>query len=243
MNLHSNCCLGQNTAAKWIRHRADRPPESNLTLQIKTFCSLWSDLYEHVAFVTEEDDSWFYCCCLILVFLGREMGPTLTLRKTPKSWWSPVRELWSLTLAAKRPRLTRGRTSAQLKTTTAPQSPTKLSSGSPVRPLENKIWSVLHIGCMKWMMRCLSLLLLWLAGSPLWSKERNEAVVVQKGVSLVLQCRPPAGLPPPVIFWMDNSGSSAYKHICTLKQQIDPRNLCRCQTSIGSRWTNGCPRL
>eukprot|EP00066_Takifugu_rubripes_P022468 XP_011611734.1 PREDICTED: neuronal cell adhesion molecule-like [Takifugu rubripes] len=41
--------------------------------------------------------------------------------------------------------------------------------------------------------------------SPLWSKERNEAVVVQKGVSLVLQCRPPAGLPPPVIFWMDNN--------------------------------------
>ncbi|KAM9334917.1 neuronal cell adhesion molecule a [Symphorus nematophorus] len=41
--------------------------------------------------------------------------------------------------------------------------------------------------------------------SPLWSKERNEAIVVQRGVSLVLQCRPPAGLPPPVIFWMDNN--------------------------------------
>ncbi|XP_034381903.1 neuronal cell adhesion molecule a isoform X6 [Cyclopterus lumpus] len=41
--------------------------------------------------------------------------------------------------------------------------------------------------------------------SPLWSKERNEAIVVQMGVSLVLQCRPPAGLPPPVIFWMDNN--------------------------------------
>ncbi|XP_077565479.1 neuronal cell adhesion molecule-like isoform X2 [Stigmatopora nigra] len=40
--------------------------------------------------------------------------------------------------------------------------------------------------------------------SPLWSKERLEAITVQKGVSLVLQCRPPAGLPPPVIFWMDN---------------------------------------
>ncbi|KAK2858908.1 hypothetical protein Q5P01_003528 [Channa striata] len=41
--------------------------------------------------------------------------------------------------------------------------------------------------------------------SPLWSKERNEAMTVQRGVSLVLQCRPPAGLPPPVIFWMDNN--------------------------------------
>ncbi|XP_029969985.1 neuronal cell adhesion molecule a isoform X3 [Salarias fasciatus] len=41
--------------------------------------------------------------------------------------------------------------------------------------------------------------------SPLWSKERNEVIVVQMGVSLVLQCRPPAGLPPPVIFWMDNN--------------------------------------
>ncbi|XP_075327555.1 neuronal cell adhesion molecule a isoform X8 [Odontesthes bonariensis] len=41
--------------------------------------------------------------------------------------------------------------------------------------------------------------------SPLWSKERNEAIVAQMGVSLVLQCRPPAGLPPPVILWMDNN--------------------------------------
>ncbi|XP_077957950.1 neuronal cell adhesion molecule a isoform X20 [Gasterosteus aculeatus] len=41
--------------------------------------------------------------------------------------------------------------------------------------------------------------------SPLWSKERNEAIAVQMGGSLVLKCRPPAGLPPPVIFWMDNN--------------------------------------
>lgn len=41
--------------------------------------------------------------------------------------------------------------------------------------------------------------------SPLWSKERNEAFTVQKGAPLVLQCRPPTGLPPPVIFWMDNN--------------------------------------
>ncbi|XP_055047393.2 neuronal cell adhesion molecule a isoform X12 [Misgurnus anguillicaudatus] len=41
--------------------------------------------------------------------------------------------------------------------------------------------------------------------SPLWSKEKNEPITVQKGMSLVLQCRPPAGLPPPIIFWMDNN--------------------------------------
>uniref|UniRef100_A0A8B9L2I4 Neuronal cell adhesion molecule a n=1 Tax=Astyanax mexicanus TaxID=7994 RepID=A0A8B9L2I4_ASTMX len=41
--------------------------------------------------------------------------------------------------------------------------------------------------------------------SPLWSKERNEPVTVQVGVSLILHCRPPMGLPPPIIFWMDNS--------------------------------------
>uniref|UniRef100_A0A8C7XWN3 Neural cell adhesion molecule L1 n=1 Tax=Oryzias sinensis TaxID=183150 RepID=A0A8C7XWN3_9TELE len=41
--------------------------------------------------------------------------------------------------------------------------------------------------------------------SPLWPKERNEAMVRQKGAPLVLRCQPPAGLPPPVIFWMDNS--------------------------------------
>ncbi|KAJ8373250.1 hypothetical protein AAFF_G00266970 [Aldrovandia affinis] len=41
--------------------------------------------------------------------------------------------------------------------------------------------------------------------SPLWSKERNEPIIVQKGVPLVLQCRPPEGLPSPVMFWMDNN--------------------------------------
>ncbi|KAI4881613.1 hypothetical protein NFI96_026823 [Prochilodus magdalenae] len=41
--------------------------------------------------------------------------------------------------------------------------------------------------------------------SPLWAKERNEPITVQVGVSLVLHCRPPAGLPPPIIFWMDNN--------------------------------------
>ncbi|XP_075998266.1 neuronal cell adhesion molecule-like isoform X17 [Genypterus blacodes] len=41
--------------------------------------------------------------------------------------------------------------------------------------------------------------------SPLWSKERIEPVIVEEGVSLVLPCRPPAGLPPPIIFWMDNN--------------------------------------
>ncbi|XP_068075740.1 neuronal cell adhesion molecule a isoform X36 [Danio rerio] len=41
--------------------------------------------------------------------------------------------------------------------------------------------------------------------SPLWSKEKNEPITVQRGTSLILQCRPPAGLPPPIIFWMDNN--------------------------------------
>ncbi|XP_052435680.1 neuronal cell adhesion molecule isoform X4 [Carassius gibelio] len=41
--------------------------------------------------------------------------------------------------------------------------------------------------------------------SPLWSKEKVEPITVQRGMSLVLQCRPPAGLPPPIIFWMDNN--------------------------------------
>uniref|UniRef100_A0A8C6TU28 Neuronal cell adhesion molecule a n=1 Tax=Neogobius melanostomus TaxID=47308 RepID=A0A8C6TU28_9GOBI len=41
--------------------------------------------------------------------------------------------------------------------------------------------------------------------SPLWSKEKDNKIVVQMGNSLVLQCRPPAGLPPPIIMWMDNN--------------------------------------
>ncbi|XP_028286319.1 neuronal cell adhesion molecule-like isoform X7 [Parambassis ranga] len=41
--------------------------------------------------------------------------------------------------------------------------------------------------------------------SPLWSKEKIKPIVVQEGVSLVLPCQPPAGLPPPIIFWMDNN--------------------------------------
>ncbi|KAK3558838.1 hypothetical protein QTP86_028724 [Hemibagrus guttatus] len=41
--------------------------------------------------------------------------------------------------------------------------------------------------------------------SPLWSKERIKPIITQEGRSLVLQCRPPAGLPPPIVFWMDNN--------------------------------------
>ncbi|XP_053541750.1 neuronal cell adhesion molecule a isoform X11 [Ictalurus punctatus] len=41
--------------------------------------------------------------------------------------------------------------------------------------------------------------------SPLWSKERIKPIVILEGRSLVLQCRPPAGLPPPIVFWMDNN--------------------------------------
>ena len=67
----------------------------------------------------------------------------------------------------------------------------------------------------------LCLMFMRLAGSPLWSKERNEAIVVQMGVSLVLQCRPPAGLPPPVIFWMDNSELFACLHISTIQWYKD----------------------
>ncbi|XP_067293217.1 neuronal cell adhesion molecule isoform X4 [Pseudorasbora parva] len=41
--------------------------------------------------------------------------------------------------------------------------------------------------------------------SPLWSKERFSPIVAQEGQSLILPCRPPAGLPPPIVFWMDNN--------------------------------------
>ncbi|XP_051975216.1 neuronal cell adhesion molecule-like isoform X9 [Xyrauchen texanus] len=41
--------------------------------------------------------------------------------------------------------------------------------------------------------------------SPLWSKERMKPIIAQEGESLILPCRPPAGLPPPIIFWMDNN--------------------------------------
>ncbi|KAG8451769.1 hypothetical protein GDO86_003823, partial [Hymenochirus boettgeri] len=42
-------------------------------------------------------------------------------------------------------------------------------------------------------------------GSPLWIKEKIEPIVIQQGAPLVLPCRPPRGLPPPIVFWMDNS--------------------------------------
>ncbi|XP_061773024.1 neuronal cell adhesion molecule-like isoform X7 [Nerophis ophidion] len=41
--------------------------------------------------------------------------------------------------------------------------------------------------------------------SPLWSKEKIKPIIIQEGVALVLPCRPPAGFPPPVVFWMDNN--------------------------------------
>ncbi|KAM3924199.1 neuronal cell adhesion molecule isoform 5-T5 [Leptodactylus fuscus] len=43
-----------------------------------------------------------------------------------------------------------------------------------------------------------------LEGSPLWTKEKIEPIVIQQGMPLVLPCKPPKGLPPPLIFWMDN---------------------------------------
>uniref|UniRef100_A0A8C6XK20 Neuronal cell adhesion molecule n=1 Tax=Naja naja TaxID=35670 RepID=A0A8C6XK20_NAJNA len=41
--------------------------------------------------------------------------------------------------------------------------------------------------------------------SPLWTKEKLVPVRVTEGQYAILPCRPPAGLPPPIIFWMDNS--------------------------------------
>ncbi|XP_006774920.1 PREDICTED: neuronal cell adhesion molecule [Myotis davidii] len=41
--------------------------------------------------------------------------------------------------------------------------------------------------------------------SPLWTKEKLEPITLRSGQSLVLPCRPPVGLPPAIIFWMDNS--------------------------------------
>ncbi|XP_023575215.1 neuronal cell adhesion molecule isoform X7 [Octodon degus] len=41
--------------------------------------------------------------------------------------------------------------------------------------------------------------------SPLWTKEKLEPITLPNGHPLVLPCRPPIGLPPAIIFWMDNS--------------------------------------
>ncbi|XP_040193520.1 neurofascin isoform X21 [Rana temporaria] len=48
-------------------------------------------------------------------------------------------------------------------------------------------------------------ILLQVSRSPLWPKENLDPVVVNEGTSLILQCNPPPGLPPPVIFWMSSS--------------------------------------
>ncbi|KAM4700491.1 LOW QUALITY PROTEIN: neurofascin [Discoglossus pictus] len=48
-------------------------------------------------------------------------------------------------------------------------------------------------------------ILLQVSRSPLWPKESLDPVVVNEGSPLILQCNPPAGLPPPVIFWMSSS--------------------------------------
>ncbi|XP_077194668.1 neuronal cell adhesion molecule isoform X20 [Paroedura picta] len=41
--------------------------------------------------------------------------------------------------------------------------------------------------------------------SPLWTKETLVPIRVIEGQYVILPCRPPVGLPPPIIFWMDNS--------------------------------------
>ncbi|KAE8623301.1 hypothetical protein XENTR_v10005557 [Xenopus tropicalis] len=47
-------------------------------------------------------------------------------------------------------------------------------------------------------------ILLQVSRSPLWPKENLDPVVVNEGAFLILQCNPPHGLPPPVIFWMSS---------------------------------------
>lgn len=43
-----------------------------------------------------------------------------------------------------------------------------------------------------------------MAESPLWPKEKVDVIEVDEGAPLSLQCNPPPGLPPPVIFWMSS---------------------------------------
>uniref|UniRef100_UPI00398E645B neuronal cell adhesion molecule a isoform X3 n=1 Tax=Pristiophorus japonicus TaxID=55135 RepID=UPI00398E645B len=40
--------------------------------------------------------------------------------------------------------------------------------------------------------------------SPMWAKEKIDPIEVSEGTALVLSCDPPSGLPPPIVFWMDN---------------------------------------
>ncbi|KAM8915899.1 neurofascin homolog (chicken) a isoform 5-T11 [Spinachia spinachia] len=48
-------------------------------------------------------------------------------------------------------------------------------------------------------------ILLRVSKAPLWPKEVLEPVVVPEGNSLVLNCSPPPGLPPPFTFWMNSA--------------------------------------
>ncbi|XP_053112551.1 neuronal cell adhesion molecule isoform X11 [Hemicordylus capensis] len=41
--------------------------------------------------------------------------------------------------------------------------------------------------------------------SPLWTKDKLVPIKAIEGEFIILPCRPPVGLPPPIIFWMDNS--------------------------------------
>lgn len=57
-------------------------------------------------------------------------------------------------------------------------------------------------------------------GSPMWAKEKIEPKMVQEGAPLVLHCDPPSGLPPPIIFWMDNCKYGAKLQGQSLKRAI-----------------------
>eukprot|EP00066_Takifugu_rubripes_P026086 XP_011615352.1 PREDICTED: neurofascin isoform X6 [Takifugu rubripes] len=48
-------------------------------------------------------------------------------------------------------------------------------------------------------------ILLRVSKAPLWPKEVLDPVLVNEGSPLILPCNPPPGLPPPLIFWMDNT--------------------------------------
>ncbi|PIO39006.1 hypothetical protein AB205_0094700, partial [Aquarana catesbeiana] len=65
-------------------------------------------------------------------------------------------------------------------------------------------------------------ILLQVSRSPLWPKENLDPVVVNEGASLILQCNPPPGLPPPVIFWMS---SCKWERLVCVFQLLDCEDI------------------
>lgn len=246
MNRHSNCCPGEITAAKWIRHRADRPPESNLTQQVKTFSSLWSDLEEQIAVVTDKGGRLF-----VLLFLSRPSfswtrnGTHFDVEKDSKVLMKPGSGTLVIDISGEKAEAYEG----TYQCTAQNDHGTAVTNKIVIRQSSKTTWEKKEIDLFCTDDACCE----WCGSFLCCSSDSQGPPCGQRREMKLLWCRRGSRWCCSVdLLWVSPLLSSSgwitvgHQHINIFlhwSSRLKPRNLCICQTSTSSRWTKGCPRL